>query len=411
MTLEIKHKISVQSWMSEPFIHKVFSALQGSIPPEEPQALLVGGCVRNAILGIEVEDIDIATPLEPQSLIQILEKEKIKVIPTGLKHGTVTVVKKGVRYEITTLRRDEITDGRHAEISFTQSWREDAKRRDFTLNTLLMDLDGNIYDPLGCGLETVRSHHVSFVGNPALRIEEDYLRILRFFRFNAYYSDVKDYDKEGLKACKNAALHIRKLSRERITQEFFKILSAPKPHEVLEVMFSNGVLKGLPPKEYDPEFFEHFCTFQSRYTLQALAPRLLVFAGLKIKNIKAMDKYLLIPKVFLKDMECILGALKLDDLSCDSAIHESLYRFGRTATAQALMIELAQDRVMNGYAPTALKTIQKWQIPDFPVGGEDLIKRGSKPGRALGKKLRRLEQIWIDNGFSMEGVKELEALK
>ncbi|MCK5384796.1 MAG: CCA tRNA nucleotidyltransferase [Alphaproteobacteria bacterium] len=451
MTLNVKHKIPVQSWMSAAFIKKVFTALQGSIPSEEPQALLVGGCVRNALLGKEVDDIDIATPLEPQSVTRILEKEKIKVIPTGIKHGTVTIVSNtnshssneyglegrdcdphdsaklawrlnvdshskkenrynNIRYEITTLRRDDKTDGRHAEISFTESWVEDAKRRDFTLNTLLMDLEGNIYDPLGCGFEAAQKHHIRFVGEPSMRIAEDYLRILRFFRFNAYYSEVGIYDEEGLKACRDAAPNIKKLSRERITQEFFKILSAQKPHEVLRIMFSHGVLSDLPPKDYDAEFFEYFCTFQSRYGLQALASRLLVFAGLKTSHVKAMDEYLLIPKVFIKDMACILGALKLNDLSCDSAIHESLYKFGRSATAQALIIELVQDRVMNGYAPKALKTIQNWDIRDFPVSGEDLITRGAKPGPALGKELARLEQLWIDNGFSMDGVKALEDL-
>ena len=397
MSLEIKHKISVKDWMNTPFVQKVFTALQGSISSDEPQALLVGGCVRNVLLGKPVEDVDIATPLEPDAVTQILEKEDIKVIPTGIKHGTVTVVSKGVHFEITTLRRDEKTDGRHADVSFTGNWVEDAKRRDFTLNTLLMDLEGNIYDPLGCGIEAARGCQVSFVGDPVKRIAEDYLRILRFFRFSALYAG--GYDEQGLKACQDAAANIKSLSRERITQEFFKIISSDNPHEVLEVMFSHGVLADLPPEEFDIEFFEHFCTFQSRYGLQALSSRLLVFAGLVLRNIAAMNDYLLVPKVFIKDAKCILGSLALDDLTCDSVIHESLYRFGRSATAQALMIELVQDRVMNGYAPVALKVIQSWDIPDFPVSGKDLIKRGIKPGPKLGEELERLEQIWIDNGF------------
>ena len=400
MTLEKKHKISTQEWMRASFIKKVFTALQGSISSDEPQALLVGGCIRNVILGKPVEDVDIATPLEPDDVIQILEKEDIKVIPTGIKHGTLTVVSKGVHFEITTLRHDDKTDGRHADVSFTRDWVEDAKRRDFTLNTLLMDLEGNIYDPLGCGIQAAQNRQVVFVGDPSQRIAEDYLRILRFFRFSALYAD--KYDEHGLKACQEAADNIKSLSRERITQEFFKIISSDKPHEVLEIMLSHGVLKDLPPKEYDAQFFEHFCTFQSRYGLRSSSSRLLVFAGLMLRNIKVMNTYLLIPKVFIKDAQCILGALSLDDLTCDVALHESLYRFGRSATAQALIIELAQDRIMNGYAPTALKVIQNWDIPDFPVSGKDLIKRGIKPGPALGQELERLEQLWIDNGFKID---------
>jgi poly(A) polymerase len=400
MTLEIKHKNPKQEWMSAPFIQRVFTALQGSIPADEPQALLVGGCVRNVLLDKPVEDVDIATPLEPDAVIHILEKEEIKVIPTGIKHGTVTAVSDGVYFEITTLRCDEKTDGRHAEVSFTQDWIEDAKRRDFTFNTLLMDLEGNVYDPLGCGIEAAQKRQVCFVGPPSQRIEEDYLRILRFFRFSVLYAD--KYDEQGLQACQEAAVNIKQLSRERITQEFFKIISSDKPHEVLEVMFSHDVLSDLPPEEYDAKFFEHFCTFQLRYGLQALGSRLLVFAGLILRNIEAMGVYLLVPKVFIKDATCILGSLALSDLNCDHAIHESLYRFGRSATAQALMIELVQDRVMNGYAPTALNTIQTWDIPDFPITGKDMIKQGFKSGLALGREMERLEQLWIDNGFKIE---------
>ncbi len=399
MSLEIKQKISPQEWMKAPFLEKIFTALQGSIPPDEPQALLVGGCVRNLLLKKPVEDIDIATPLKPESVTKILEKEDIKVIPTGIKYGTVTAVNKGLHYEITTLRRDDKTDGRHAEVSFTVDWIEDAKRRDFTINTLLMDLKGNIYDPLGCGIDATQKRQVLFVGEPFKRIEEDYLRILRFFRFSALYADT--YDQKGLKACQNAAEHIKELSKERITQEFFKIISADKPYEVLKIMFSTNVLDDLPPNEYDPKLFEHFCNFQSRYGLQALSSRLLVFSGLTLKNITAMNKYLLIPKVFIKDAKCIIGSLALNDLTCDTAVHESLYRFGRSATAQALMIELAQDRVMNGYAPTALNIIQSWDIPDFPISGKDLIEQGHKPSPSLGEELARLEQLWIDNGFKI----------
>jgi len=397
MSLEIKQKIIPEEWINCKSTDRLFMALQGSIPDSEPQALFVGGCVRNTLMGMEVEDIDIATKLRPEHVTEILEINGIKVIPTGLKHGTVTAVIDGNSYEITTLRHDLKTDGRHAEIAFTDSWVEDAKRRDFTINTLLMDCKGNVYDPLGLGIDDIAKRRVVFVGNPKKRIEEDHLRILRFFRFSAFYAN--NFDSEGLKACEEAAYTIKKLSRERITQEFFKIIASDRPYDVLEVMFKHNILKSFEFHDYAPEFFKHFCEFQSRYRLNALSSRLFIFAALNFENIKSMEEFILFPKIFLKDMKAINGALNLPDLSCDHAVRVSIYRFGRSITAQALIIELVQDRVMNGYAPKALNIIQNWDIPDFPLSGADLMAKGIPQGKELGAELSRLENEWIDNGF------------
>lgn len=363
-----------------------------------PEALFVGGCVRNVLLGRDVQDIDLASPLDPEVVVERLKPEQgVSVIPTGLQHGTVTVVIGDYSYEITTLRHDRETDGRRAVVSYTKDWVEDAKRRDFTINTFLMDVQGNVYDPLGCALDDLDARRVVFVGDATQRIEEDHLRILRFFRFSGLYGS--GFDAAGLKACRAAAETIDKLSRERITQEYFKIVASDKPYEVLDLMFQNDILKAFDFEEYDAEFFEHFCTFQSRYGLNALPPRLFVAAGMDFANVKAMERYILFPKVFVRDMQAINGSLTLDDLSCDSSVRESLYRFGRAATAQALMIELAQDRVMNGYAPQALEVIQDWDIPTFPVTGEDLIAEGFEQGRELGLELERREEAWINGGF------------
>ncbi len=397
MSLEIKRKIKAQDWINCKQVDRLFDALQGNIPEDEPQALFVGGCVRNSLLGKEVDDIDIATVLPPEHVSEILEREGVKVIPTGLKHGTVTAIIDSSKYEITTLRHDLKTDGRRAEVSFTDSWVEDAKRRDFTINTLLMDRKGNIYDPLGQGISDIDKRRVVFVGDPKKRIEEDHLRILRFFRFSALYGE--GFDLEALKACENAADTIKKLSKERITQEFFKIIASDKPYDVLEVMFKHNVLKSFEFPDYDPEFFKHFCEFQSRYGLNALSARLFVSAALNFENIKSMEEFILFPKIFLKDMQAIKGALSLPDLACDHAVRVSVYRFGRSVTAQALMIELVQDRVMNGYAPKALNIIQNWDIPDFPISGGDLIAKGIPEGKELGEELHRLEQKWIDSDF------------
>ncbi len=399
MSLKIERHIVRQHWMLEEATVSLVKALQGSVAEEEPQVLFVGGCVRNAVMDIPVDDIDMATPLMPDEVIQILEKENIKVIPTGIDHGTVTAVMNDRVFEITTLREDKETDGRRAQVDFTASWLRDAERRDFTINTLLMDLKGNVYDPLGLGLKDIDRQKVIFVGDPAQRIEEDYLRILRFFRFSAIYGQ-GEFDAQGLKACKVAADKIKTLSKERITQEFFKIVASEKAYEVLKVMFDNGVLRDLRFTDFETKFFEHFCNFQEKYRLNGLAARLYVFAQMDFQNVKAMEEYIIFPKVFLKDMHCISGSLSLTDLSCDHAVRESIYRFGRAMTAQALMMQLVQDRVMNAYAPKALEIIQNWDIPTFHITGDDLIAKGMKPGPELGEELMRLEEDWIKDGFT-----------
>lgn len=405
----------------------------------EGQALFVGGCVRNALLGREVEDIDIATKHTPEKVMDLLAKADIKTIPTGIDHGTVTAIIDKQGFEITTLRKDVETDGRRAVVAFSQSWEEDAQRRDFTMNTLLMNADGDVFDPTGIGLEDLKAGRVVFVGEAKDRIAEDILRILRFFRFHAMYGK-GEADSEALQACKAYADKIPSLSKERITQEFFKIMSIDNPVAILTLMFENGILLELsscaPPLSScakaqdlqtvmkDPavkpqddnivvssprrrpgssdgtlETLGHLCDFQMRYGLGFLAARLYALAGFSARNVAAMESLLLLPKVFKKDMQAIEEILKLPDLKDDHAVKVAVYKHGRVPTAQALMIELATDRVMNGYAPAALKIVQKWDIPDFPLTGEDLMKQGIPQGPALGAELSKREEAWIKNGF------------
>ena len=327
-----------------------------------------------------------------------MQDADIKAIPTGIDHGTITAVIDNKAYEITTLRKDVETDGRHAVVAFSEDWAEDASRRDFTMNTLLMDMDGSVFDPLGQGVDDLQERVIKFVGDPAARIAEDYLRILRYFRFHALYAG-GEMDGGALTACRNAADQIQTLSRERITQEFFKILSSKRPVSILEIMFKNNILKEFSEYGYDAVLLRYVCKFQDDYSLGFLASRLLILAGLKPEPPDSFEEYLLIPKVFKKDMQAISGVLSLPDLSDDQAVKVAIYKYGRVPTAQALMIELAQDRVINAYAPKALDIVQNWDVPDFPVTGEDLIKEGHKPGPDLGAELTRLEDEWIAGGF------------
>lgn len=210
--------IDPKSWMREAETQKIMHLLN----PDGLQTMFVGGCVRNTLLSQKVEDIDLATQLTPDKVTSLLEDASVKVIPTGLDHGTVTAVIDGKAFEITTLRQDVETDGRHAVIRFSESWEEDARRRDFTINALYMDMNGGVYDPLDQGLADIESQTFVFVGDAEQRIKEDYLRILRYFRFHALYGK-GDMDTHALDACRKHAGRVEGLSRERITQEFLKI--------------------------------------------------------------------------------------------------------------------------------------------------------------------------------------------
>ncbi|GJL84407.1 MAG: poly(A) polymerase [Micavibrio sp.] len=390
--MESVQKIELQQWMKAPETVAVIDALGLG------KALFVGGCVRNTLLMRDVEDIDIATILTPEEAAERLEAAGIKVVPTGVEHGTVTAVSGGKGFEITTLRKDVETDGRRAVVAFTEDWAEDAQRRDFTMNTLLADMEGNIFDPTGQGLADLKARKVVFVGESTERIAEDYLRILRLFRFHALYGE-GEIDAGALAACKVAADKIATLSAERITQEFFKIIAVDKPEDILRIMFDNNVLNEFFYPEYDPKLLGHFCEFQKRYGLIALPSRLFVLAGMKLDNVNNMEKLLLFPKVFRKDIESLSKVLEMDDLGNEQSVKVAVYRHGRVATAQALTLEVVLDRVVNGFAPKALDIIQNWEVPNLPVSGDDLMKAGIPEGPALGQKLSAIEEWWIGEGF------------
>jgi len=381
--------ISPPDWMRAPATIKTMEALG------RENTRFVGGCVRNTLLGVPVTDIDIATKHHPEKVIGLLKGQGIKAIPTGIEHGTITAICKDTPHEITTLRKDVATDGRRATIAFADSWEEDAARRDFTINTLLMDMDGNLYDPTGQGVADLENRSIRFVGDAETRIKEDILRILRFFRFHAQYGAGQP-DQAALKACAKHADKIPDLSIERITQEFLKILMVKNPADILAVMLDHKVLIDLIDNVSD---LKKLAYFQSQYNLEALPTRIFALADYKRENIPQLEIRLLLPKLFKKDMEAIDKVLKMPSLNDDQTIKESLYRHGRTATGQALMINLSRDKITNTDAATALKTIQSWPIPTFPLTGEDLIKEGFKPGPDLGEELLHREQAWIDKGF------------
>jgi len=230
------------SWMQSSSVKSLFDALpEGSLR-------FVGGCVRNALWGVDVGDIDLACQLEPEAVVAALEAAGIRYVPTGIAHGTVTAVIEGQPFEITSLRRDVETDGRRATVAYTTDWAEDAQRRDLTMNALYADRMGQVFDPTGLGLEDLENRKFRFVGEAAMRVQEDYLRILRFFRFLAIYGEKEKVDAASLKACRENQSGIKKLSAERVWMEMKKLLSARNPVRACHIMLTNGILETVLPK-------------------------------------------------------------------------------------------------------------------------------------------------------------------
>lgn len=342
------------------------------------EARLVGGSVRDLLLGREIKDVDMATPLPPEKVMTRLGRAGIRVIPTGIKHGTVTAVFESGNVEITTLRRDVSCDGRWAQVEFTDDWRQDSSRRDFTINAMYMDMEGKVYDYFG-GQKDLASGKVRFIGEAAQRIKEDYLRILRFFRFTAWYS--KGLDEEGFAACVAEKAGLTGLSAERVRAEMEKILISPRAAEMIALMHKSGiteapglaVLERLQKLEEKPDFI-----------------RRLIASG--IKGIMLSNRE--------KERAEVISGYAERDLADKAAVKKLARRFGKEAVFDMGLLKGGVD----------LAWLVGWEIPVFPVTGEDLKALGWKEGRVLGEKLRALEEEWEKGGYKM-GREELLAKK
>lgn len=365
---------SPTAWMSASQTQAVMRALG------DGKALFVGGCVRDWLLGRTVVDIDIATTLKPVEVQAVLNNTAIKWIPTGIDHGTITAVVDGKTFEITTLRKDVETDGRRAMVKFTDQWAEDAERRDFTINALYADGAGNVFDPQGQGLNDLKNKKLRFVGAPAARIAEDYLRILRYFRFAAQLGWVLD-DEAALNACEAAAPNISGVSKERITQEMLKLLSTLDPVSVLGVMHERGIAPALL-KNFDAAVWKDLVSTHplTRLSLLSDPEEHLVLSNDQRKHLAQLGN----------------GIKKLDgDTAPD--IKKLIYYLKNMMAFEVYALWCS----LNKKEPQAalLDLIQNWQAPVFPVTGENLIKEGYKPGPELGAELKRREEEWLATNF------------
>jgi len=355
--------------------------LTAALGAESGGARFVGGAVRDTLLGLDVADIDIATPHAPDAVIDRLEAARIKAVPTGIAHGTITAVSDGTVVEVTTLRRDVSTDGRHATVAFTDDWREDAARRDFTINALYADpATGEIYDYFG-GLSDLMARRVRFIGDPYQRIAEDHLRILRFFRFHARFGEA--VDPAGLAACAARANDLMALSRERIAAELLKLLVAPGAVAVMALMIEHGILRPVLP-EIDAAGVDRLAALAEREAAAGVAPdairRLAILIAPDVAE--AIGARLRLSKTAHKRLIAATGG------AGDEGARALAYRVGS---------ESAIDRLLIAGEPIA--PIVGWAPPRLPITGGSLVERGLEKGPDVARALRRIETAWIAEGF------------
>ena len=362
------------------------------------EALVVGGVVRDALLGIAGADMDMATPLVPHEVMARVEAAGLKAHPTGIGHGTVTVAAGAETVEVTTFRRDVETDGRRAVVAFTASAREDAMRRDFTINAFYAGLDGTVYDFFG-GRNDLADRRVRFIGAADERIAEDYLRILRFFRFSARFAALPP-EPEALAACVKGRKGLASLSRERVRGEVFRILVADAAIPVLNIMFSHGFLQDIIPAV--PRLGR---LAQLRAREEALGEGADALRALAALWLHTPDHVARLRQAFVLSRAEDKALLALADREGypHTALKPALYRFGRTAVRNQI---LSAVHLPLHEAAAALETAANWQVPVFPLAGADLAAHGLRPGPEMGKALKRLEALWVETGFH-KSAKEL----
>jgi len=355
------------------------------------RARFVGGCVRDAVAGRAVADVDIATDLTPGRVRDVLYAAGIKALPTGIAHGTITAIVEHRPFEVTTLRRDVETDGRHATVAFTDDWAEDAMRRDFTMNALYADPDGTLYDPAG-GLADLAAGRVRFVGDAATRIAEDALRILRFFRFHARFGKGEP-DAAGLDACAAAAAAIDRLSSERIAQEMRKLLVTDAAPQTLWLMAVRGILAHVSPDLGDLDRLERLVQIE-REIGDADAVRRL--AALLPKATRAAVQLSDRLKLSTRERDRLIALA--NPIARPIAARVELYRRGPGGFRDAVLLAGADGADWHA----ALAAVEGWTVPTLPVRGADLLAAGLVPGPALGRRLAEIEQRWIDSGFTLD---------
>lgn len=404
--------IGVQPWMAQPETRRVIDALEAR--GSRGCARFVGGAVRNSLMGLPVDDIDIATTLTPDEVTEALEVAGLKAVPTGMDHGTVTAVSGGHPFEITTLRRDVSTDGRNATVAFTDSWAEDAQRRDFRFNALYADADGQVVDPTGGGVEDARTGRVIFVGDPLTRLREDHLRNLRFFRFHAWYGQGAA-DPAALAACEALKGMLGGLSAERVQKELLKLLAAPDPRDALRLMVETQILQEILPAA------RNFARLERMIDIDATSgwepdPLLRLAALLPDdpKSAATTAERLRLSNAMRDRLVAALGPEPtLNSFMSPRAARRAIWQAGSAGFADRVRLAWAgSDRTATEPQWRALLALgQTWTVPVFPIGGEVVAAAGVPKGPLIGEVLREVEAWWIDHDFPDDRMAALEQLK
>lgn len=396
--MERSAKIDPQPWMTAPETVAVVSALTA----KGAGVRFVGGCVRDAVLGRIVKDIDIATHDEPQTVMALLEAAGIKAVPTGIAHGTITAVVGKAHFEITTLREDVETYGRRAKVAFTNDWKADAARRDFTFNAMFCDAEGNIYDPFD-GIADLKAGRVRFVGDAETRIREDVLRLLRFFRFHAHYGKGAP-DEAGLAACRKLAHLLPTLSGERVAGELLRLLAAADPAAAMTLMERDGVLANFLPEAKRLGRLAALAAIEREFgetdALRRLAACLEANAG----TVEKVAERLRLSNAETERLIALAAPESPPVPTTDARTQRrELYRLG-SARYRDLTLLLWAGAAETGAADDAayrvmLAAVQSWKPLQLPVKGRDVLALGVENGPAVGRLLRHVEEWWIENDF------------
>ena len=405
MSASIQHA----PWLKAAETQKLIAALEAA---RAGGSRFVGGCVRNTLMGVAVDDIDIATQLLPEDVVALATKAGFAAHPTGIEHGTITVVVNHKPFEVTTLRRDVSTDGRRATVAFTEDWSEDAARRDFRMNALYADASGVVHDPTGGGLDDVRAGRVIFIGDAETRIREDYLRILRFFRFNAWYAR-GPLDPHGIAACKALASGVESLSAERVWKELKKLLAAQNPRPAWEGLEAIEVRGRVAPEMSRHDRLDALIGLENDLMLPFDAMTRVAASLMDAEAARALARRL---KLSNEERDRLISALG-DDVKITSymslrEMRRAIYKLGNEAFRDRIMLAWASAGNEKAQAWRALVAHgQMWKPPRLPLTGDEVMAAGVTAGPKVGAVMREVEDWWIDADFPDDKLSIIERLK
>lgn len=405
MTTSIAHA----SWFKAKETQALLAALETARPHG---SRFVGGCVRNTLMGREVDDIDVATQLTPDQVTEIAAEAGFAAHPTGIEHGTVTVVVNHKPFEVTTLRRDVSTDGRRATVAFTEKWEEDAERRDFRINALYADASGAIHDPTGGGLDDARAGRVIFIGDAHTRLREDHLRILRFFRFNAWYAK-GPLDPHGIAACADMVAGLDALSVERIWKEVKKLLAAPDPRAAWEGLSAIEARTRALPELANEQRLDALVTLEVDLMLPVDPMTRIAAALTDQESARALARRL---KLSNEERERLVWALgdevKITSYMSLREMRRAIYKIGNGPFRDRVMLSWAAAGGEKAQQWRALVAhAQMWTPPKLPLTGDEVMAAGVPAGPKVGLVMREVEEWWIDADFPDDKLSVIERLK